>query len=126
MSSMSSHPTFLDLYDLFVFDLDGTLADTREDLAHSVNRALGLVGRPAISTELLSRFVGNGARLLIERALGPGAVEDEVSAALEEFIRAYRDDCVRNTSLYPGAAEALAGLRGKALAVLTNKPIFQP
>lgn len=119
--------TFADRYDFFVFDLDGTLADTREDLTLSVNRALASVGRPPVDAETITRFVGNGARLLIERALGGGASEDEASAALDTFIRAYREDCVRKTVLYPGVEDALRALRtlrDKPIAVLTNKPLL--
>ena len=117
-------PHFLDSFDLFVFDLDGTLADTREDISDSVNHALEACGRPPVDVETVTRFVGDGARMLIERALGPGAPEASITSALEQFLAHYRDGCVRKTRLYPGVRETLEGLRGRDLAVLTNKPLF--
>jgi phosphoglycolate phosphatase len=118
--------TFTDRYDLFIFDLDGTLADTREDIAGSLNHALGRLGLPALGLETVTRLVGDGARVLLERALGPGAPGERVDAALREFLEHYAFACTRATRLYPGVREALETLRdrGKDLAVLTNKPIL--
>jgi phosphoglycolate phosphatase len=110
-------------FDLLVFDLDGTLADTRVDLARSVNHALALLGRPPLSLEAVVRLVGNGARRLIERALGEPEETEEVEAGLRSFTEHYREHCLIDTCLYPGVVEALDGLRGKRLAVLSNKPL---
>src|SRR5262245_7690030 len=117
-------PTFRDLYDLFVFDLDGTLADTRQDLATSLNHALSLLGLPPLSLEAVTRFVGDGARVLIERALGSRATGSAVERALEAFLDDYRETCVKTTSLYPGVRTTLESLKPKDLAVLTNKPLY--
>ena len=113
-----------DTYDLLVFDLDGTLADTREDIATSINHALACAGRPTLSVSEVTRLVGDGARVLVERCLGPNAAPGEVDRILDAFVEHYRDGCTQTTTLYPGVAEALEGLAGKPLCVLTNKPEF--
>ncbi len=109
-------------YTLFVFDLDGTLADTREDITASVNHALRRFRVVPLSADRVTMYVGDGARALMERVLGPTAVREDLDRALVDFLAHYREACTRNTRLYPGVTEALAGLRGKDLAVLTNKP----
>mgnify|MGYP005832355843 CR=1 FL=1 len=119
-------PRFADIYDLFVFDLDGTLADTREDLAESVNYALSRRGLPPLDVSTVTRYVGNGARVLVERALGPAASEETVELALRDFLSRYIERCTDRTVLYPGVRDTLERLRlgeGKKLAVLTNKPL---
>lgn len=116
--------SFLKRFDLFVFDLDGTLADTREDIATSVNHALQPLGIPPLDVDTVTTFVGDGARLLIQRALGPTATLERVEAGLKAFVREYGEGCLRKTKLYPGTTETLEGLRSKDLAVLTNKPHF--
>jgi len=110
---------------LLIFDLDGTLIDSKLDLVHSVNAARNLMGFPNISEELVSSYVGNGAPVLMRRALGPDASEAEVKRALEFFLAYYRDHMLDNTYLYPGVREALDGLlaSGTKMAVLTNKPV---
>lgn len=117
---------FVDLYELFVFDLDGTLADTREDLAESVNYALSRRGLPPLDVSTVTRCVGNGARVLVERALGAAVSEENVDLALGDFLTRYLERCTERTFLYPGVRETLERLRrgeGKKLAVLTNKPL---
>jgi phosphoglycolate phosphatase len=118
--------SFTQRYDLFVFDLDGTLADTREDIAASVNHALKRLGLPALDMAAVTRFVGDGVRVLLERALGPAATRERTDEALREFLEHYAGACTTATRLYPGVREALEALRcrGKVLAVLTNKPIL--
>jgi phosphoglycolate phosphatase len=110
---------------LLIFDLDGTLIDSKLDLVHSVNAARNLMGLPNISDELVSSYVGNGAPVLMRRALGPDASDAEVQRALEFFLAYYRDHMLDNTYLYPGVREALDGLLegGTKMAVLTNKPV---
>ena len=111
---------------LLIFDLDGTLIDSKLDLSHSVNAARKYMGLDPISHELVSTYVGNGAPVLIRRALGPDASDDRVAKALDYFIRYYAEHCLDNTSLYPGVKEALDRLRarhGVRMAVLTNKPV---
>ena len=110
---------------LLIFDLDGTLIDSKLDLAHSVNAARADLGLGPITHDAVFSYVGNGAPVLIRRALGPEASDDDVQRALEFFIRYYGQHCLDNTSLYPGVKEALDRLRsnGIAMAVLTNKPV---
>ncbi len=110
---------------LLIFDLDGTLIDSKLDLVHSVNAARNLMGLPNISEELVSSYVGNGAPVLMRRALGPDASDADVLRALEFFLAYYRDHMLDNTCLYPGVKEALDHLlvSGAKMAVLTNKPV---
>ena len=110
---------------LLIFDLDGTLIDSKIDLVHSVNAARGLMKLPPISEELVSSYVGNGAPVLMRRALGPEASEADVQRALEYFLGYYREHMLDNTRLYPGVKDALDRLHkaGSKMAVLTNKPV---
>ena len=111
--------------DLLIFDLDGTLIDSRLDLAHSVNATRAYMGMSPLEFDLVYSYVGNGAPVLIRRALGEQAAEAEVEEALEFFLEYYRDHALDYTKLYPGVDASLSRLQaaGKSLAVLTNKPI---
>jgi len=110
---------------LVIFDLDGTLIDSKLDLVHSVNAARGLMNLPPISEGLVSSYVGNGAPVLMRRALGPQASEADVERGLEFFLKYYRAHMLDNTRLYPGVRDALDRLHqaGEKMAVLTNKPV---
>jgi phosphoglycolate phosphatase len=111
--------------DLLIFDLDGTLIDSKLDLAHAVNATRAHMGLAALDHECVYSYVGNGAPVLIRRALGEQATEPQVQEALEFFLEYYRDHYLDYTTLYPGVRESLDRLRdaGKRLAVLTNKPV---
>ena len=111
--------------DLVIFDLDGTLIDSKTDLANAANAARGHMGMPPIAAERVYSYVGNGAPVLIRRVLGAEATEAQVQEALEFFLEYYRDHMLDNTALYPGVREALDRLRnaGVEMAVLTNKPV---
>ena len=116
---------------LVVFDLDGTLIDSQVDLANSINAMLMNLGKPELPHAVLLGYIGDGARMLVRRALGDpeGDVHDEeyVNAALEFFLAHYRIHKVDFTTVYAGVAEALAAIQaawpGIAMAVLTNKPV---
>jgi len=110
---------------LLIFDLDGTLIDSRLDLAHSVNATRAQAGRGPLPHEQIFSFVGNGAPVLIKRAMGPEASEEDVANALEFFLDYYRHHALDYTVLYPGVRESLGRLHasGASLAVLTNKPV---
>jgi phosphoglycolate phosphatase len=110
---------------LLIFDLDGTLVDSKLDLVHSVNAARGLMNLTPISEELVASYIGNGAPVLMRRALGSEASEAEVQRALEFFLGYYRDHMLDNTRLYPSVKEGLDRLLegGARMAVLTNKPV---
>jgi phosphoglycolate phosphatase len=115
---------------LVVFDLDGTLIDSRLDLVHSVNAALRHIGRPELPEDVIASYVGDGAPVLIQRALGGEQVEDAiVRRGLEFFLRYYREHKLDHTAVYPGIADALAAIQNsgngtpRKMAVLSNKPV---
>ncbi len=110
--------------DLLVFDLDGTLVDSQRDLTDAVNATRVWMGLGPLPTETVSRYVGNGAPVLVQRAL-PDAGEEDWSRGLQYFLEYYREHMLDATTLYPGVREALDQLHGAGvpLAVLTNKPI---
>jgi phosphoglycolate phosphatase len=111
--------------DLTIFDLDGTLIDSKLDLAHAVNAALEHLGLPRLTLERIASYVGNGAPILMRRAIGPEASEEEVARGLTYFMQYYRDHMLDYTTLYPGVRDTLDLLRGRGaqMAVLTNKPV---
>lgn len=111
--------------DLLIFDLDGTLIDSKLDLALAVNATRAHMGMPPLEVDQVSTYVGNGAPVLIRRALGEQATEAEIEEALEFFLEYYRAHELDNTRLYPGVSQSLDRLyaAGKRLAVLTNKPV---
>ena len=113
-------------YKTAVFDLDGTLLNTLEDLTISTNAALAAHGMPAHPIEHVRRFVGNGIALLIHRAVPAGTPADVEAAVLEDFKRHYGAHCEDHTGPYPGIPEMLERLRaaGVALAVVSNKADF--
>jgi phosphoglycolate phosphatase len=111
--------------DLLIFDLDGTLIDSKLDLAQAVNATRVHLGMAPLENELVYSYVGNGAPVLIRRALGGQATEAQVAEALEFFMAYYRVHPLDFTRLYPGVKESLERLSaaGKRMAVLTNKPV---
>ncbi len=109
---------------LVVFDLDGTLVDSVRDLATAVNLALqkAAPGSPHLPLADVRAFVGEGARLLVERSLERAGVARSAVEVLPLFLESYRSCLLDTTRLYPGVAEALDRLADRSLAVLTNKP----
>ena len=110
-------------YNTFIFDLDGTLLDTLRDLAASVNYALRSHGMPEHSIDDVRRFVGNGVRLLMERAVPDGAANPQFEDAFATFRQHYMAHSLDTTRPYEGIPETLAELRrrGCRLAVVSNK-----
>ncbi|HTQ61784.1 MAG TPA: HAD-IA family hydrolase [Candidatus Solibacter sp.] len=106
-----------------IFDLDGTLIDSKQDLIHSVNAMLLELGRVELPEETISGYIGHGAPLLVARALGNGCTEGERQRALEFFLRYYEEHKMDTTRAYPGVAETLEKLASVPMAVLTNKPV---
>lgn len=104
-----------------LFDLDGTLVDTVDDLTVSVNVALKALGRPLRTRQEIRGFIGDGAKQLVADALGPGQ-EALVDQGLDLFITHYDAHCDQKSVLYPGVAAVLPRLSGRKLAVVTNKP----
>jgi phosphoglycolate phosphatase len=111
------------MYTTYIFDLDGTLLDTLDDLAASVNYALRTHGMPAHSTDDVRRFVGNGVRKLMERAVPDGADNPLFEEAFATFRQHYMTHSLDTTRPYKGVPETLAALkaRGCRLAVVSNK-----
>ena len=112
-------------FDLLVFDLDGTLIDSALDLALSVNAVRADANLEPLPHETIYTYVGNGAPMLIQRALDADESDPRVERGLEFFYRYYHEHMLDNTDLYPGVREALDGWRGEGrrMAVLTNKPV---
>jgi phosphoglycolate phosphatase len=114
---------------LLVFDLDGTLIDSRLDLIHSVNAMLRHIGRPELDGNLIASYVGDGAPALVRRALGDTDDEALLRGALEYFLGYYRLHKLDHTTVYEGIPEVLAELAHpsnglhRSMAVLSNKPV---
>ena len=106
-----------------IFDLDGTLIDSRRDLIHSVNAMLVEMGREQLHEDTISGYIGYGAPQLIGQALGGQAREADRERALKFFLGYYEDHKMDNTCAYPGVPEALEQLAGFPMAILTNKPV---
>jgi phosphoglycolate phosphatase len=105
-----------------VFDLDGTLIDSRGDIAAACNHALAWAGRAPLPVDVVSGFVGDGARTLLGRAFGVDRASRDLDAPLEEFVRFYAANPITHSTWMPGAREALDTLAPSfSLAVATNK-----
>jgi phosphoglycolate phosphatase len=105
---------------LMVFDLDGTLADTGDDLAGSVNRTLQSLGIPKRPDREILGFVGDGVRKLVERSLGE-AYGDRLDEALKRFKEIYAEHLLDQTTLYPGVQYVLRHFGQKDKVLITNK-----
>ncbi len=113
---------------LVIFDLDGTLIDSELDLAVSVNAMLRHYGRRDLPIQVIGTYIGDGAPMLVRRALGDPADHEFLQEALNYFLAYYRDHKLDNTYPYPGIKEALQQIASgddfsRKLAVLTNKPV---
>lgn len=110
-------------YNTYIFDLDGTLLDTLQDLAASVNYALSQYQMPTHDIDAVRSFVGNGVRLLMERATPDGAQNPQFEAVFAAFRQYYMEHSLDTTRPYDGIPEMLSELKrqGKRLAVVSNK-----
>jgi phosphoglycolate phosphatase len=120
---------------LLIFDLDGTLIDSRVDLANSVNAMLRHYGRPELPLEVISTYIGNGAPMLVRRSLGDPDDENFLQEALLYFMAYYREHKLDTTYVYHGITESLDAIRASRngdsliaaapiqMAVLSNKPV---
>lgn len=110
-------------YHTYIFDLDGTLLDTLDDLASAVNYALRTYGMPEHSRDAIRRFVGNGVRMLMIRAVPDGEQNPKFEEVFETFRKYYMQHSLDTTRPYDGIPEMLAALRqrGCRLAVVSNK-----
>ena len=112
-----------DLHRLIAFDLDGTLVDSRRDLADSANELITELGGSPLPEEAIARMVGEGAAVLVRRALTAAGVTDE-REALRRFLEIYDTRLLRHTRVYAGMEEAVRFARTLGrVAVLTNKPL---
>ncbi len=111
--------------ELLIFDLDGTLIDSREDLANAVNATRLRMGLPPLDLDRIASYVGDGAPVLMRRALGPEFSDEDIRRALEFFLNYYGEHKLDCTRPYPGVTEALERFArtGLKMAVLTNKPV---
>jgi phosphoglycolate phosphatase len=128
---------------LVIFDLDGTLIDSRLDLVHSVNAALRHIGRPELPDDVIASYVGDGAPILIQRALGGETVDQAiVRQGLQFFLSYYREHKLDHTTVYAGIHESLTAIQNlflpnqngdqprgsigvpRQMAVLSNKPVI--
>ncbi len=120
---------------LLVFDLDGTLIDSSLDLCNSVNAALVQVGKPVLPNDLIASYIGDGAAMLVRRALGdPGDLDsltqsnDLFEHTYQSFIEHYRAHKLDNTRCYEGVLDSISAIHTRhsqlPMAVLTNKPVI--
>jgi 2-phosphoglycolate phosphatase len=105
-----------------VFDLDGTLVDSRRDIAEAANHALAMNGYAQLPHDELESFVGDGAPLLMSRAARLDVRDEKVSGLVADFLDYYAEHPIDHTDLMPGALQALDDLQKYALGVCTNKP----
>jgi phosphoglycolate phosphatase len=109
---------------LIIFDLDGTLIDSSRDLAISMNATRAHFDLPPLEPHVINSYVGNGAAVLVRKAMGSDLSDQTVDAALAYFLKFYRAHALEHTQLYRGIRDVVNTLhaRGHLLAVLTNKP----
>jgi len=113
---------------LLIFDLDGTLIDSRLDLVHSVNAMLRHFRRPELPDEVVASYVGDGAPVLVRRALGDPKDQKFLKEAVDYFLAYYRVHKLDHTQVYEGIKDSLTALHGpnglgRKMAVLSNKPV---
>src|ERR1700719_4032230 len=115
---------------LVIFDLDGTLIDSRLDLVHSVNAALRHIGRPSLPDDVIASYVVDGAPILIQSALGGDSVDEAtLRQGLQFFLSYYRGHKLYHPTVYDRVHHALAAIQRSSngtprkMAVLSNKPV---
>ena len=111
-------------YQLIIFDLDGTILNTLEDLSDALNHTLSQAGYPVRTLEEARRFIGNGIRNLIIRGAPEGTPDETITELHKQFTAYYNLHCADKTSVYPGIPELIRTLTnmGKTMCVVSNKP----
>lgn len=111
-------------YDTIIFDLDGTLLDTLDDLTDSINRMLGQKGYPLRTRDEIREYIGNGAKALVKKALPEGVPDSEVKECLKIYRGIYLENMYEKTRPYDGVDETLKKLKslGISIGVVSNKP----
>ena len=107
--------------DLLIFDLDGTLVDTRRDLANSVNFALNALKLPALQIEEVMSYVGDGLKKLLDRSLPKDGLEN-IGEVIDIFREHYREHCLDFSGFYPDVVNILNYFQDKKMTVVSNKP----
>jgi len=107
---------------LIILDLDGTLVDSKADLCKSVNHVRTEFGLSPLTEAVIAGLIGDGAAVLVRRALENKVTEADIDRGLTMFLDYYREHMLDESDLYPGVRETLEALDGAKLAVLTNKP----
>lgn len=107
----------------FLFDLDGTLIDSKLDLVNSVNFMLQEMNRGSLPLETVAGYIGYGAPKLVADTLGPSATDEDRKTGMAIFLAHYEKHSMDATRAYPGVAEGLHALKEHPMAVLTNKPV---
>jgi phosphoglycolate phosphatase len=126
---LKNRPIPTDKIKLLIFDLDGTLVDSRLDLANSINAMLRHFGKHELPNEVIASYIGDGAPMLVRRSLGDPDDESYVQSALEFFMLYYREHKLDNTYVYEGVVQSLETIRARynggplKMAVLSNKPV---
>jgi len=115
------------VFSAVIWDLDGTLTDTIQDLAEAANAALRIHGLPTHATDKYRKMVGNGVRALLKMAVGEGASNEIKYAIMADYARLYDEGCLNFTRPYPGVVDVINTLRGRGVIqlVVTNKPQAQ-
>jgi len=108
--------------ELIVFDLDGTLIDSKRDIAYAVNATLARINHPPLTDELIYQYVGNGVRPLIEKAVAATGGGNSLDTAIKHFQEIYIAHLLDTTVLFDGIAGVLEHFKGKKMAVASNKP----
>ena len=111
-------------YKYVLFDMDGTVLNTLDDLRDAVNHTLNLFGMPEVSSEDVAHFLGNGARHLIECSVPKGTAPALTETVLAEYLPYYKANCRVKTAPYSGIPELMKALKNKGIkmAVVSNKP----
>ncbi len=106
---------------LIIFDFDGTLFDTKYDIARSVNLYLNELGFPSLKEEVLYKFIGNGSDYLLQRSLEEVGAKNFKNYSIERFLEIYKEEAIKTVKPFDGIEYVLKNLKDKTLYIVTNK-----